>query len=72
MTKGCLWGAVGVGVSHTQTRAHTRRLDETAGPDRAETIQSEIVINGIRILHSLVPLRDWMTLKCVNPQTYLT
>lgn len=46
--------------------------DETAGLDTAETIQSEIVINGIRILHSLVPLRDWMTLKCVNPQTYLT
>lgn len=51
--------------------AHTHRLDETAGPGTVETIQSEIVINGIRILHSLVPLRDWMTLKCVNPQTYL-
>lgn len=60
-------------LTHTQTLCCcTHRLDETAGPDTAETIQSEIVINGIRISHSLVPLRDWMTLKCVNPQTYLT
>lgn len=49
-------GALGVGVSLTHTHTHT--LDETAGPDTAETIQSEIVINGIRISHSLVPLRD--------------
>lgn len=64
-----------MGVSLTDTHPllpHTHTLDETAGLDTAETIQSEIVINGIRISHSLVPLRDWMTLKCVNPQTYLT
>lgn len=65
MTKGCLQGAVGVCVSLTHmqtllahTHTHTHMLDETAGPDTAETIQSEIVINDIRILHSLVPLRD--------------
>lgn len=68
---------MGVSLTHTHTHTvsvttYTHTLDETAGPDTAETIQSEIVINGIRILHSLVPLRDWMTLKCVNPQTYLT
>lgn len=63
---------VGISFTHMHTHSHTSTVDETAGPDTAETIQSEIVINDIRILHSLVPLRNWLTLKCVNPQTYLT
>ena len=45
--------------THTHTHTNTTKAsDETAGPDTTETIQSEIVINGIRISHSLVPLRD--------------
>ena len=66
-------GSARLANAHAHTLGYcTHTLDETAGPDTAETIQSEIVINGITISHSLVPLRNWMTLKCVNPQTYLT
>jgi hypothetical protein len=59
--------------THTHARTHTHTLpDVTAGPDTAETIQSEIVINGIRISHSLVPLRDFKMCESTNLSDLVT